>query len=349
MGMKLLKLFGAATGAVLTAIGVAPACAQSVTDFYKGNTVTIIIGSSAGGGFDLYGRLIGRHMSKHLPGSPNVVASNMPGAGSIRLAQHIYNVAPRDGTVIGAIFSGSIMEHLIGTREKKPEYDPAKFTYIGSANSEAYACVTRKEAKAQSFNDALNMEIILGASASGGSTADFPNVLRNVLGAKFKIVNGYPGTNEISMAIESGEVQGACGYAWSTVQSRRRHWLSDNLVNILVQEVPSPHPELTKMGVPTAQQLAKTDEQRAILDLFYSQLKFGRPYVTAPAVPEDRVAALRKAFVDTLNDPELRKETDKLQIEVDILEGAAMQKLIADIYSTPADIVAKTRAALFPK
>jgi len=330
--MKLLKLFAAAAGAVLTAIAVAPARAQSVTDFYKGNTVTIIIGSSAGGGFDLYGRLIGRHMSKHLPGSPNVVASNMPGAGSIRLAQHIYNVAPRDGTIIGAIFSGSIMEHLIGTREKKLEYDPAKFTYIGSANSEAYACVTRKDAKAQSFTDALNMEVILGASADGGSTSDFPNVLRNVLGAKFKIVSGYPGTNEISLAIESGEVQGACGYAWS-----------------IVQEVPSPHPGMTKMGVPTAQQLAKTDEQRAILNLFYSQLKFGRPYVTAPAVPEDRVAALRKAFVDTLNDPELLKETDKFQIEVDILEGAAMQKLIADLYSTPADIVAKTRAALFSK
>jgi tripartite-type tricarboxylate transporter receptor subunit TctC len=347
--MKSSKLFGAAAGAVCAAIVAAPASAQSVADFYKGNTVTIFIGSSPGGGFDLYGRLIGRHMGKHLPGKPNVVASNMPGAGSIRLAQHIYNVAPRDGTVIGAVFSGAIVEHLIGTREKKPEYDPAKFTYIGSANSEAYVCLARKDSKVQSFADALNTEVVLGASASGGSTVDFPNVLRNVLGAKFKIVSGYPGTNEISMAIESGEVQGACGYAWSTVQSRRRHWLSDNLVNVLVQEVPSPHPGLTKMGVPTAQQLAKTDEQRAILNVFYSQLKFGRPYVTAPAVPADRVAALRKAFVDTLNDPELRKETDKLQIEVDIMEGSAMQKLIADLYATPPDIVAKTRAALSPK
>lgn len=347
--MKSSKLFGAAAGAVCAAIVAAPASAQSVADFYKGNTVTIFIGSSPGGGFDLYGRLIGRHMSKHLPGKPNVVASNMPGAGSIRLAQHIYNVAPRDGTAIGAIFSGAIVEHLIGTREKKPEYDPAKFTYIGSANSEAYVCLARKDAKVQSFADALNTEVVLGASASGGSTVDFPNVLRNVLGAKFKIVSGYPGTNEISMAIESGEVQGACGYAWSTVQSRRRHWLNDNLVNVLVQEVPSPHPGLTKMSVPTAQQLAKTDEQRAILNVFYSQLKFGRPYVTAPAVPVDRVAALRKAFVDTLNDPELRKETDKLQVEVDIMEGSAMQKLIADLYATPPDIVAKTRAALSPK
>lgn len=345
--MKTSSLFCAtAAGALCAVLSAAPAYAQSAADFYKGKSVSIVVGSSAGGGFDLYGRLIGRHMSKHMPGNPNMVVSNMPGAGSIRLAQHIFNVAPKDGTVIGAIFSGAIVEHLIGTREKKPEYDPAKFTYIGSANSEAYVCLARKDAKAQTFADALNTEVVLGASASGGSTVDFPHVLRDVLGAKFKVVSGYPGTNEISMAIESGEVQGACGYAWSTVQSRRRHWINDNLVNILVQEVPTAHPELTKMGVPTAQQFAKTDEQRAILNLFYSQLKFGRPYVSAPDVPADRMAALRKAFVDTLNDPELRKESDKLKIDIDILEGSEMQKLISDLYATSPEIVAKTRAAV---
>jgi len=345
--MKMLNLSGAAAiGALCAAFAASPASAQSVADFYKGKNVSIIVGSSPGGGFDLYARLIGRHMSTYMPGNPSMVVSNMPGAGSIRLAQHIFNVAPKDGTVIGAIFSGAIVEHLIGTRAKKPEYDPAKFTYIGSANSEAYVCLARKDAKAQSFADVLNTEVVLGASASGGSTVDFPHVLRNVLGAKFKVVSGYPGTNEISMAIESGEVQGSCGYAWSTVQSRRRHWINDNLVNILLQEVPTPHPTLTKMGVPTAQEFAKTDEQRAILNLFYSQLQFGRPYVSGPGVPADRVAALRKAFVDTLNDPELRKEAEKLKIDIDILEGSAMQKLISDLYATPADIVAKTRAAV---
>jgi tripartite-type tricarboxylate transporter receptor subunit TctC len=344
-----LPVRAAAAGALCAVLTAAPAFAQSAADFYKGKSVSIVIGTSPGGGFDVYGRLIGRHMQKHMPGNPSIVASNMPGAGSIRLAQHIYNVAPRDGTVIGAIFSGAIVEHLIGTREKKPEYDPAKFTYIGSANSEAYVCLARRDAKAQTFTDALNTEIVLGASASGGSTVDFPHVLRNVLGAKFKVVSGYPGTNEISMAIESGEVQGACGYAWSTVQSRRRHWLTDNLVNILVQEVPAPHDQMTKMGVPTAQQFAKTEEQRRILDVFYTQLKFGRPYVAGPGVPEDRVAALRKAFVDTLNDPELLKEAEKLQLDIDVLEGGAMQKLVAELYATPPDIVAKTRAAVSAK
>jgi tripartite-type tricarboxylate transporter receptor subunit TctC len=342
-------LRAAAVGASCAFFASLPANAQSAADFYKGKTLSIVIGTSAGGGFDVYGRMIARHMQKHLVGNPNIVASNMPGAGSIRLAQHIYNVAPKDGTVIGAVFSGAIVEHLLGSRDKMPEYDPAKFTYIGSANSEAYVCLTRKDAKVQTFADVLNTEVVLGASASGGSTVDFPHVLRNVLGAKFKIVSGYPGTNEISLAIESGEVQGACGYAWSTVQSRRRHWLTDNLVNILVQEVPTPHAQMTKMSVPTAQQLAKTEEQRRILDVFYTQLRFGRPYVAGPGIPEDRVVALRKAFVDTLNDPELLKEADKLQIDVDVLEGGAMQKLVADLYATPADIVAKTRAALTPK
>lgn len=340
------RIRAAAAGALCAAFATAPASAQSVADFYKGNPVTIAVGSSAGGGYDLYARLIGRHMSGHMPGNPNIIVSNMPGAGSIRLAQHIYNVAPKDGTFIGAVFSGAIMEHLIGTREKKPEYDPAKLTYIGSANSEAFVCLARKDAKAQTFADALKTELVLGASASGGSTVDFPNLLRNVLGAKFKVVNGYPGTNEISMAIESGEVQGACGYSWTTLQGRRRNWLSDNLVNILVQEVPEPYAEMTEMGVPVAQQFAANEEQRRVLDLVYSQLKFGRPYVTAPGVPEDRVAALRKSFVDTLNDPQLRKEATKLQIDIDILEGAAMQKLVTELYATPADIVAKAREGL---
>ena len=343
------RLSAVAAGALCATLAVTPSFAQSVADFYKGNTVTITVGSSAGGGYDLYGRLMGRHISKHIPGSPNIVVSNMPGAGSIRLTQHIYNVAPKDGTVIGAIFSGAIMEHLIGTREKKPEYDPAKLTYIGSANSEAFVCLARKDAKAKTFEEALTNEVVMGASASGGSTVDFPNLLRNVLGAKFKVVNGYPGTNEISMAIESGEVQGACGYSWTTLQGRRRHWLTSNLVNILVQEVPEPYAEMTKMGVPVAQKFAKTDEQRQILDLVYSQLKFGRPYVTAPGVPADRVAALRKAFVDTLNDAELRKEANKLQIDIDILEGAAMQKLVTSLYQTSPDIVTKAKAALTAK
>ena len=346
--MKHASLLRAAAGAAFLVCAAAPAAAQGVADFYKGKTVTIAIGTSPGGGFDLYGRLIGRHMQRHMPGAPSIVASNMPGAGSIRLAQHIYNVAPKDGTIIGAVFSGAIMDPLLGSRTSKVEYDAAKFTYIGSANSEAYVCLARKDAKAQTFADALNTEIVLGASASGGSTLDFPTLLRNVLGAKFKIVNGYPGTNEISLAIESGEVQGACGYAWSTLQSRRRHWLTDNLVNVLVQEVPEPYAEMTRMGIPTAQQFAKTDEQRRILDLVYAQLRFGRPYVAPPGVPEDRVAALRTAFVDTLKDPELLKEADKLQIDIDVLEGAAMQKLVTELYATPADIVAKTRAALSP-
>lgn len=344
-----LKLLRAAAVGAFSTLAASTAFAQSPAEFYKGRTLTIIVGSSAGGGFDLYARMIGRHMQRHMPGAPSIVVSNMPGAGSIRLAQHLFAVAPKDGTVMGAVFAGAIMDPLLGARTNKVEYDAAKFTYIGSANSEAYVCLTRKDAKAQTFADVLNTEVVLGASAAGGSTLDFPTLLRNVLGARFKIVNGYPGTNEISLAIESGEVQGACGYAWSTLQSRRRSWLTDNLVNVLVQEVPEAHPDMTKLGIPVAQQFAKTDEQRRILDLVYSQLRFGRPYIAPPGIPADRVATLRKAFVDTLNDAELLKEADKLQVDVDVLEGGAMQKFVAELYQTPADIVDKTRAALTPK
>ena len=191
---------------LLLALAAAPALAQDpVAAFYRGKTVTIVVGSSAGGGYDLYGRLISRYMSKHIPGNPQIIVQNMPGAASNVAAAHIYNVAPKDGTAIGAIFMGAVVEPLFG-EQKRTTHDTSKFQYIGNANIDAYLCLVRTDAGVDTLADAYNKELIVGASSEGASTRDFPSMLKNLLGVKFRIVAGYPGTREINLAMEKGEV-----------------------------------------------------------------------------------------------------------------------------------------------
>ena len=325
---------------------LAPAQAQdAVASFYKGRTVTIVVGSSPGGGYDLYGRLIARFMGRHIPGNPTVVVQNMPGAASNVAAAHIYNVAPKDGTAIGAIFMGAVVDPLFGD-VKRATHDTSKFNYIGNANSDAYVCLVRTDAPVKTMADVFEHEIIMGASAEGASTRDFPTLLKNILGAKFKVVAGYPGTREINLALEKGEVQGGCGETWSSVAATYPAWFKDKLVKPLVQESNVGYPELDKMGVPLTKDFAKTPEQRQILELVYTQTTFGRPYVVAPGVPPERVEALRKAFMETMNDPDLVAEAKRINVDIGAISGEELQKLIAKVYATPSDIVEKAKAAM---
>jgi tripartite-type tricarboxylate transporter receptor subunit TctC len=282
-----------------------PAAAQeAIAQFYRGKTVTIIIGASAGGGYDTYGRLMARFLGKHLPGNPAIVAQNMPGAGGNVMSAYVANVAVKDGTVIGATYPTTILEPLIGEKSSG-KYDPSKLNYIGSANNDIRLCYARTDAPAKTFADAFTHEVILGATADGGATRDFPVMLNNVLGTKFRIVAGYPGTREIGLAIESGEVQGECGNGWSSLISTHPDWLRDHKINLLAQEETNGYPELNKQGVPRTIDFAKTPEQRQILELVYSQEVFARPFMVAPEVPADRVEALRRAFMETWSDPDL--------------------------------------------
>ncbi len=326
-----------------------PADAQDARDavaaFYRGKTITIIVGSSPGGGYDLYGRLIARFLGRHVPGAPGVVVQNMPGAASNVAAANVYNLAPKDGTVIGAIFMGAVVDPLFGDIKRRT-HDTQKFQYIGNANVDAYVCLVRGDAPVKSLGDAFDTELVVGGSADGASTRDFPSMLRNLLGVKFKIVAGYPGTREINLALEKGEIQGACGETWSSVAATYPAWFRSGLVRPLVQEANVGYPELDRMGVPLARQFAKTDEQRRILELVYSQAAFGRPYVVAPEVPADRVAALRRAFMETMNDPELVAEAKKINVDIAPTSGEELQTLIGKLYATPADIVEKARAAI---
>lgn len=327
---------------------IAPAAAQdSVAEFYKGRQVQLIVGSSAGGGYDTYTRLIGRHMSRHLPGNPAMVVSNQPGAGGNVLTNQLYTAGPKDGTVIGAPQSGVLLEPLLGSTPVK--HEPAKLFYLGSANNDVYICVGRADAPVTTFAAALEKEIILAAS-NASSTADYAQMLRNTVGAKFRIVTGYPGSREIANAIDKGEAQGACGLAWPSISVTQSDWFTDGPVKskmrVLVQTHAKGHPELNAAGVPLANAFAKTAEQKAILDLFFSQSAFGRPYFLPPDVPKERSAAMRKAFADTMRDPELKSEAKRLKLDVDMVSGEEVQATIDRIYSTPPELIAKVKQAL---
>jgi tripartite-type tricarboxylate transporter receptor subunit TctC len=326
-----------------------PACAQdSVAQFYKGKTVTIIAASSPGGGYDLYARLIAHVLGRHLPGNPTVVVANMPGAASNVAAAHVYSVAPKDGTVIGALFMGAVVESLFSGKVRAT-HDMSKFQYIGNANKDVYVCLIRTDAAAKSFAEAMEKEVVVGGTAEGASTRDFPMLLKNLLGVKFKVVSGYPGSHEVNLAIERGEVQGGCGETWSSVAATYPAWFRDGLVKVLAQEDREGYPELNRQGVPLTRDFAKTDEQRQILDLIYSQTIFGRPYVVAPEVPPERVAALRKAFMAAMKDPDLVAEAQRIQVDVLPVAGEELQAMIATLYRTPKELLAKARAAITGK
>ena len=326
---------------------VAPASAQTanndVAGFYKGKQVTIIVGSSPGGGYDTYARMLSRHIGKHIPGNPTVIVQNMPGAGSNVAANYIYNVAPKDGSVIGAFQSGVVLEPLLGKTPIK--HDPSKSIYLGSANDDIYICLARADSPVAKFSDVFTKELVMAASQSS-STSDYPAVINAVLGTKFKVVTGYPGSREISLAVERGEAQGACGLAWPSISVTQPGWFTTGNVKVIVQTHEKGHPDLNKQGVPLAHTFAKTADERAMLDLFFSQSRFGRPYVVAPETPKDRVSALRKAFDATIKDPDLQAEAARARLDLDAVSGEDLQALVAKVYASPPDIIARTKKAL---
>jgi tripartite-type tricarboxylate transporter receptor subunit TctC len=351
MVVKLCKKLGIrAVLAFCFAHGVLVSSARADDDlalFYKGRTISLIIGSAPGGGYDLYGRLIARYIGKHIPGNPVVVPSNMPGAASNVAAAYVYNVAPKDGTVMGALYMGSVVDPLFS--DQRPTHDPTQFNYIGNANADVYVCLVRADAQVKTFEDLFTHELIVGGSAIGASTHDFPALLNAVLGTKFKIVAGYPGTREISFAIDKNEVQGGCGNTWSSISSSQRDWFSSGKVKVLAQEDAKGYPELNAQKIPRTLDFAKTDEQRQMLELYYSQSAFGRPYVMAPHVDQDKIKAMRTAFMATMNDPDLKAEAEKIKVDVIPIAGDVLQELVKKIYATSPDIVDKVRRALAAK
>ena len=326
-------------------LAVASAQAQdAVAQFYRGKQINLYVGSSAGGGYDTYARLLARRFGNYISGNPAVVPQNMPGAGSNKLAAFINSVAPKDGTAAGAIYSGAILQPLIG--DIPTQHDPSKFIYLGNANVEVFICIARSDAPVKTFDDTFRQELVVGATNEGGSSRDFTAMLDNVLGTKIRIVTGYAGSNEITLAIERNEVQGMCGIGWSSVVADHPQWLANGFIRILVQLAAKGHPQLDRMGVPLAIDYAKTEDDRKVMELIFSQLVFGRPYVLPPGVPAERVAALRRAFMAALRDKDTLAEAAKMKLDLDALPGEEVQAEVAKVFATPANIVARAKQAL---
>src|SRR5947209_8401749 len=285
------RLIGTAIFMVAAALGGAFA-QEANAPFFKGKQITLIVGSSAGGGYDIYARLIARHLARYIPGNPSIVPTNMPGAASNTAAAHLYNVAAKDGTVVGALQTAAVLDPLFGDPARS-KHDASKFIYLGSATIDYYVCIARADAAAKSFQDLLRQELIIGASQPGTSTRDFPALLNSMVGTRLRIVSGYPGTREITLAIEKGEVQGLCGFSWSSLSAQHPNWLKSGFIRLLAQEHDQGHPVLNKMGVPLTVDFAKSPENRRIMELIYSQEIFGRPYMLPPGVPPERVAEIR--------------------------------------------------------
>ena len=287
-------------------------------------------------------------MSKYLPGNPAIVVQNMPGAGGNKAAGYVYSVAPRDGTTIALLFPGSILAPLLA--DTPIQHDPAKFIYVGSANSDVYTCVVRSDTPIKSFKDAFTQEVIIGASNEGGTTRDMPTLSNNVLGTKFRIVTGYAGTREIALAVERRETHGLCGFGYTSLLSvSARNGSTDKFVRILVQENAKGTPALNKQGVPRTVDFAKTPEDRQVMELVYSQAVIGRPYVLPDGVPAERVAALRKAFMAALTDPALLAEAEKMKLDIEPISGDEVQAMVAQLFATPARIVERAKQSLIYK
>jgi tripartite-type tricarboxylate transporter receptor subunit TctC len=324
----------AVMGAVAIAGFAAPAAADAVADFYKGKKITFIIGGTPGGGYDVYARQFARFYGNYIPGKPGIISQNMQGAGSIRAANFVYNVAKKDGTVIGAVQRTIPILPLYG--KSGLQYDPLKFNWLGSLNNEVSVCVARQDSKIATFADAQARELIIGGSGAN-DTENFPAVLNNLLGTKFKIVSGYKGP-DIALAMERNEVQGRCGWSWTSLKNQHPDWLKNGSINILVQLSVE---KLDEIKAPLVMELAKSEGDRDVLELVFAPQAFGRPFVMPPGVPADRVAAVRGAFAKAAKDGKLIKDLEKIQLDVSLIPGERMQKLITKVLATPKPVIAR--------
>jgi len=332
-----------AIGALMLGLAsVAAGRADSVADFYRGRTVEVYVGYSTGGGYDIYARMLARHMGRFIPGNPTLLPKNMEGAGSLRLANWLANAAPRDGTAFGTIGRGTAFDPVLG--QPGAQFAAGDLSWIGSMNQEVSICASWATSGVASFEDLLTKELLVGAVSNNDDTGQFAKVMNTVLGTKLKIVAGYPGGNDVVLAMERGEVQGRCGWSWSSVLAARMSWWKEKKINILVQLALTKHPDLP--DVPLVTDLAKNAAQRQMLRMIFARQVMGRPFVAPPGVPKERVAALRKAFMDTMADPDFLADCAKAKLEIAPVPGDRVEALVKEIYATPAEVAKQAAAAL---
>ena len=317
------------------------AAAQQSPNFYSGKTLTMLIGFGAGGGYDIWGRTLARHIGKHLPGRPNVVPQNMPGAGSYVAASHLFNVAAKDGTVMGLIARDAALGPLTGATASR--FDPVRLSWIGTPTKETSVCIAFHTAQVKSFGDLREKQLIVGDTGPGTGTRTYPRVLNAILGTRFRIVGGFPSSSDVFLAMERGEVEGICE-SYDSVKNRKPEWLASKRIVILFQGGAAPNPELK--DVPFVLDFARDAEQRQILEFVYAGQGIGRPFVAPPDLPPERLRILRDAFNATMKDPEFIAETKTRKLDLEPETGEHLEGLIEKIYTTPKPIVERVGALL---
>ena len=335
MALKLAVFIAAALG-----LPSLPCAAQEMADFYKGKQIAIVVGFTPGGSSSLYAQALARHMGRYLPGSPNLIVQHVPGAGGLVAANNVYNTAPRDGTTFAITGRTVAIEPLLGNKNAK--FDARQFNWIGTANVEYTTCSLWHTAQVKTLQDALTTEAIVGGSGADATEVVFPKAANKLVGTKFKVVLGYPGSTEILLAMERGEVEGFCGIGWTFLKLRKGDWLKDKKINILYQMSLEKHPELP--DVPAIIDYAKTSDDRKVFEFLFAPQEMGRPFFAPPGVPTERVRALREAFAQTLKDPQFLADADKMGVEVQHVGGEQTHMLVERIYASPPEVIARAKA-----
>ena len=318
-----------------------PARAQSAEEFYKGKTINVMIGFSVGGGYDLYARHLAKYIGRHIPGNPTVVPQNMPGAGSLKAANYLFTAAPKDGTTIGTFARTTGINPLL---DSGATFDSRQFGWLGSVTDDVSLCVSWSATPIKTWQDFISKPSTMGGQGPSSEPDMFARLFKNVFDAPIKLVPGYPGTNEITLAMERGEVDGLCGISWSTVKTRHAQWLKEKKMNLLVQASFKKVPELK--DVPLAMDETKDKEKLQILKLILAAQQMARPFAAPPAIPPERKAALVKAFDETMKDPDYLADAKRLDLDVNPVSGKELDELLAELYATPKDVVKRAGEAI---
>jgi len=341
--MVCFRGFGASTALAFVTAVVSlfdPAAAQSVANFYSGKSINLLIGFTAGGGYDLYGRTLARYMGRYVPGNPNIVPQNMPGAGSLKVVNYLYNAAPKDGTAIAHFAPGILFERLLGRPSAEAgQFEATRFTWLGSVSKEVSVCAFMASSGIKTWQDMQTKTTVIAASGGGAESDVFPTILRNMFGLPIKLVTGYPGGNEMVLAMERHEVDGRCGWSWTSVLSRNKAMLDSKAINLTLQIAleKDKHPAL--QHVPVIVDITDDPAKKAALKLIVSRQGIARPFAAPPDLPPERARALREAFDATMKDPDFLAETQRLALDVDPVSGAEVEALIRDVYASPPEAV----------
>jgi tripartite-type tricarboxylate transporter receptor subunit TctC len=343
-GNRIKMLLACAWSSCALGLMADSAVAQSVADFYKGKTVTILVGSDVGGGYDLTARTLAHHFGRHVPGHPNVIVQNKPGASSIVATNYVYGIAPKDGTVIAAVQRPIPFQTLFG--DAGIRFDVRKMQWLGSTTNELGVVVAWHAAPQRTVDDLFKSEIVVGGSGPATDPELFPRAMNHVLGTRFRIVSGYPGQAQIALAMERGEIQGSGNWSFSDIENGHPDWIVEKKIRILLQLGLTRSPSPALRDVPLIMDITRNQAERQVFEILMGMKALGRPYFVAPGVPQDRTDALRAAFMATMNDPDFLDEAKRVLGPIDPISGTAMQAIISNVYALPGEIITTAREAV---